>query len=188
MNVLAGLLLLVAVMLATSSYVNHLDRKTHASVSQHTYHQDFPDIQVRNLQLVHADANGRHLYQIVAEELRHYIKKSTELDNIILRATPADAPNWYTQAAHGWIDQQNKLLMLYGPVFLKQEAGNDAAPIETITRDMMIDYQNSLAYSMAPATVLNGSHLLSGTGVDIQLKKPVHVKLLSNVSGSHLLE
>jgi len=53
---------------------------------------------------------------------------------------------------------------------------------------MMIDYQNSLAYSMAPATVLNGGHLLSGTGVDIHLKKPVHVRILSNVSGSHVIE
>lgn len=188
MKTLLGIFLLIAVMLAISSYINHLDRQTSTSTVRHPYHQDYPDIRVRNLQLIHADASGHHLYHIIAEELRHYLKKSTELDNIHLMVTPADAPNWYTQADHGWIDQKNKLLMLYGSVFLKQEESETSTAIETISRDMIIDYQNSLAYSMAPATVLNGGHLLSGTGVDIHLKKPVHVRILSNVTGTHVIE
>ena len=188
MKSLLGLILLIAVMLAIGSYVNHLDRQTSRSVARHLYHQDYPDIRVRNLRLTHTDASGHHLHHLVAGELRHYVNKSTELDNIHLMMTPADASNWYTQAEHGWIDQQDRLLMLYGTVFLKQEESDDAPAIETITRDMIIDYQNSLAYSMAPATVLNGGHMLSGTGVDIQLKKPIHVRILSNVSGTHVIE
>ncbi|MBG7601637.1 MAG: LPS export ABC transporter periplasmic protein LptC [Gammaproteobacteria bacterium] len=183
-----GLIVLIAVMLATGSYVTRLDRQTKSSVAEHPIHQDYPDIRIRNLQLTHTDASGHHLYHIIADELRHYIERSTELDNINLMMTPADAPNWYTQANHGWIDQENKLLMLYGFVFLKQEASDTSAAIETISRDMMIDYQNGLAYSMAPTTVLNGGHLLSGTGVDMHLKKPVQVRILSNVSGSHVIE
>lgn len=188
MKTLLGVFVLIAAMLAISSYINHLDRQTNTTAAQHPYHQGYPDIRVRNLKLTHTDASGHHLYHIIAEELRHYLKKSTELENIHLMVTPADAPSWYTQADHGWIDQKEKLLMLYGSVFLKQEENDDSTAIETISRDMMIDYQNSLAYSMAPATVLNGGHLLSGTGVDIHLKKPVHVRILSNVSGSHVIE
>ncbi len=183
-----GLILLTAVMLAVGSYVTHLDRKTNSSLAQHHIYQDYPDIRVRNLQLTHTDASGHHLHHLIAEELRHYINRSTELDNIHLMMTPADAPNWYTQADHGWIDQKSKLLMLYGSVFLKQEASDDSPAIETISRDMMIDYQNGLAYSMAPATVLNGGHLLSGTGVDIHMEKPVQIRILSNVRGSHVIE
>ena len=183
-----GLILLIAVMLATGSYVTHLDRLESSSNAGQTSRQDYPDIRIRNLQLTHTDASGHHLYHIIADELRHYIKKSTELDNINLVMTPVDAPNWYTQAAHGWVDQQSKLLMLYGSVFLKQDAGDTSAAIETISRDMMIDYQNGLAYSMAPTTVLNGGHLLSGTGVDIHMKKPIQVRILSNVRGSHVIE
>lgn len=188
MRMLLGIFVLTAIMLVISSYINHLDRQTSTSVAQLRYHQDYPDIRVRNLEMIHADASGHHLYHIIAEELRHYFKKSTELDNIHLMVTPADAPNWYTQASHGWIDQKNKLIMLYGPVFLKQEESDTSTAIETISRDMIIDYQNSLAYSLAPATVLNGGHLLSGTGVDIHLKKPLHVRILSNVTGSHVIE
>ncbi len=188
MRTLLGIFVLIAVMLAISSYINHLDRHTNPSVAEDPFHHDYPDIRVRNLQLTHTDASGHHLHYIIADELRHYIKKSTELDNIHLMMTPADAPNWYTQADHGWIDQKSKLLMLYGSVFLKQEASDASTAIETISRDMMIDYQNGLAYSMASATVLNGGHLLSGTGVDIHMKKPVQVRILSNVSGSHVIE
>ncbi|HBH36108.1 MAG TPA: LPS export ABC transporter periplasmic protein LptC [Gammaproteobacteria bacterium] len=183
-----GLILLIAVMLAVGSFVTHLDRQTNSAVAQHHFHQDYPDIRVRNLQLTHTDARGHHLHHLFADELRHYINRSTELDNINLMMTPADAPNWYTQADHGWIDQKNKLMMLYGSVFLKQEESETSPAIETISRDMIIDYQNSLAYSMAPTTVLNGGHLLSGTGVDIHMKRPVHVSILSNVSGSHVIE
>ncbi len=183
-----GLIVLIVVMLAIGSYVTHLDRQTNSSVAEHPFHQDYPDIRIRNLQLTHSDASGHHLHHLIADELRHYIERSTELDNINLMMTPADAPNWYTQADHGWIDQKSKLLMLYGSVFLKQEESDASAAIETISRDMMIDYQNGLAYSMAPATVLNGGHLLSGTGVDIHMKKPVQVRILSNVSGSHVIE
>jgi LPS export ABC transporter protein LptC len=183
-----GLVLLIAIMLATGSYVTHLDRQTRSSVTEHPLNQDYPDIRIRNLQLTYADASGHHLHHIMADELRHYIERSTELDNINLMMTPADAPNWYTQADHGWMDQKDKLLMLYGYVFLKQEASDTSPAIETISRDMMIDYQNGLAYSMAPTTVMNGGHLLSGTGVDMHLKKPVQVRILSNVSGSHVIE
>ena len=183
-----GLILLITVMLATGSYVTRLDRQENSSVSEHLLYQDYPNVRIRNLQLTHSDASGHHLYHIIADELRHYIERSTELDNINLMMTPADAPNWYTQADHGWIDQNSKLLMLYGSVFLKQEADDTSPAIETISRDMMIDYQNGLAYSMAPATVLNGGHLLSGTGVDIHMKKPVQVRILSNVSGTHVIE
>ena len=182
------LIVLIAVMLAIGSYVTHLDRQTKSSVTGSVVHQDYPDIRIRNLQLTHTDSSGHHLHHIIADELRHYIDRSTELDNIHLIITPADAPNWYTQADHGWIDQKNKLLMLYGSVFLKQDASDTSPAIETISRDMIIDYENSLAYSMAPATVLNGGHLLSGTGVDIHLKKPVQVRILSNVRGSHVIE
>lgn len=183
-----GLILLIAVMLAIGNYVALLDRQTKSSVAGHSFHQDYPDIRIRNLQLTHTDASGHHLHHIIADELRHYIERSTELDNINLMMTPADAPNWYTQADHGWIDQKNKLLMLYGSVFLKHDARDTTSAIETISRDMIIDYQNSLAYSMAPTTVLNGGHLLSGTGLDMHLKKPVQVRILSNVSGSHVIE
>ena len=182
-----GPILLITVMLTTGSYVTHLDRQANSSVAEHPVHQDYPDIRIRYLQLTHTDASGHHLYHIIADELRHYIDRSTELDNINLMMTPADSPNWYTQADHGWMDQQSKLLMLYGSVFLKQEASDTSAAIETISRDMIIDYHNGLAYSMAPTTVLNGGHLLSGTGVDIHLKKPVQVRILSNVSGTHVI-
>lgn len=188
MKALLGVLVMIALMLAISSYINYLDRQTNTSAASHIYHQDYPEIRVRNLQLVHADASGHHLYHIIAEELRHYLKKSTELENIHLMVTPADAPNWYTQADYGWIDQQEKLLMLYGSVFLKQENSGESPAIEVISRDMLIDYENSLAYSLAPATVRNGGHLLSGTGVDIHLDKPVQVRMLSNISGSHVFE
>jgi len=183
-----GLILLIAVMLAVDSYVTHLDRQLNSPVARQHYYQDYPDIRVRNLQLTHADASGHHLHHLIADELRHFINRSTELDNISLMMTPADAPNWHTQADHGWIDQKNKLLMLYGSVFLKQEASDSSTAIETISRDMMIDYQNGLAYSMASATVLNGGHLLSGTGLDIHMRQPVQVRILSNVSGSHVIE
>jgi LPS export ABC transporter protein LptC len=183
-----GLILLITVMLATGNYVTHLDRQANSSDSEHPFYQDYPNIRIRNLQLTHSDASGHHLHHLIADEMRHYIERSTELDNINLMMTPADAPNWYTQADHGWIDQKSKLLMLYGSVFLKQEASETSAAIETISRDMIIDYQNGLAYSMAPVTVLNGGHMLSGTGVEIHMNKPVQVRILSNVSGSHVIE
>jgi LPS export ABC transporter protein LptC len=182
---LAGLTALIVMI---SSYVNRLDSEVGGSGVRHLYHQDHPEIRVRNLELVHTDSSGHHLYHIAADELRHYFKRSTEMDNIQLTMTPADAPAWYTQADHGWIDQQEKLLMLYGMVILRQDESADSPAIEAISRDMLIDYQNSLAFSMAPATVLNGGHLLSGRGVEMHLKRPVQVRILADVSGSHVLD
>lgn len=188
MKTLLVLVALTALIVMISSYVNDLDSKVAGAGVRHPYHQDHPEIRVRNLELVHTDSSGHHLYHIVADELRHYFKRSTEMDNIQLMMTPADAAAWYTQADHGWIDQREKLLMLYGMVLLRQDESAESPAIEAISRDMLIDYQNSLAFSMAPATVLNGGHLLSGKGVEIRLKRPVQVRILADVSGSHVLD
>lgn len=146
-----------------------------------------PDIKVRNVEMLKTDDFGYHKFHLQADEVRHYLQESTELGNPRMLVTSSEDSDWLITAESGWMDQNQKQLMLRGEVLVHQqrEGGND---ITGITRDMIVDYANSLAYSNSAATLLNGQSMTSGTGLAIKFSNPSSIDLLSRVTGTHVID
>ncbi|MEJ2309235.1 MAG: LPS export ABC transporter periplasmic protein LptC [Gammaproteobacteria bacterium] len=143
-----------------------------------------PDIRIRRVRLLKTDEFGYHKFHLHADEVKHFLRKSTELERLRLLVTSSEASDWIITAESGWMDAEDKQILLQGEVLVhqEQEDGND---VTGITRDMIVDYPNSLAYSTAAATLLSGENMTSGTGMAIKFSTPSRIRLLSRVTATH---
>ena len=147
-----------------------------------------PDVQIRNATILKTDDFGYHKYLLHAERAEHYLQHSTELENLrLMVSSSGNETDWLLTAEAGWMDAASKQLLLHGEVLVNQRK-EGAADITGLTRDMLVDYANTLAYSSAPATLLNGQNMTSGTGLSINFSRPGKISLLSRVSGTHVFE
>jgi len=147
-----------------------------------------PDVQIRNATILKTDDFGYHKYHLHAERVEHYLQRSTELENLrLMVSSSGNDTDWLLTAEAGWMDEASKQLLLHGEVLVNQR--KEGSPdITGLTRDMLVDYANTLAYSSAPATLLNGQNMTSGTGLAINFSRPGKISLLSRVSGTHVFE
>jgi LPS export ABC transporter protein LptC len=147
-----------------------------------------PDVQIRNATILKTDDFGYHKYHLHADRVEHYLQRSTELENLrLMVSSSGNDTDWLLTAEAGWMDESSKQLLLHGEVLVNQR--KEGSPdITGLTRDMLVDYAKTLAYSSAPATLLNGQNMTSGTGLAINFSRPGKISLLSRVSGTHVFE
>jgi LPS export ABC transporter protein LptC len=147
-----------------------------------------PDVQIRNATMLKTDDFGYHKYFLHAERIKHYLQRSTELEDLrMMVSSSSDASDWLLTAEAGWMDASSKQLLLHGEVLVHQRK-EGSEDVTGLTRDMIVDYANSLAYSNSSATLLNGQNMTSGTGLAINFTRPGRISLLSRVSGTHVFE
>ncbi len=180
----------LGLVLAVTLFLNMLEKSGEqiAQTGKPAPAEPQPDVQIRNATILKTDDFGYHKYHLHAERVEHYLQHSTELEKLrLMVSSSGNETDWLLTAEAGWMDAASKQLLLQGEVLVNQRK-EGSADITGLTRDMLVDYANTLAYSSAPATLLNGQNMTSGTGLSINFSRPGKISLLSRVSGTHVFE
>jgi LPS export ABC transporter protein LptC len=180
----------VGLIVAITLFLSHLDRsgqRQQPATVQVTEKGAKPDVQLRRIRMLRTDDFGYHKFHLQADEVRHFLQQSTELGNLRMLVTSREDADWLITAASGWMDPDQKQLLLQGEVLVHQQR-DDGEDVTGITRDMIVDYANSLAYSNSSATLLTGKSMTSGTGLAIKFSNPSSINLLSRVTGTHVID
>ena len=187
MKELLSIAITVGLILAISLFLNVLDKKDHAETPQSASSERQPDVTITNISMIRTDDFGFHKFYLQAEQVQHYLKVSSEIRNLRLLVNSPDESDWMITAESGWFDADSRQLLLQGEVLVHQELA-DKSTITSFTRDMIIDYANSLAYTTSTATLLNDGNMTRGTGLAIRFSTPSRIELLSRVTGVHVFE
>ena len=186
MKELLTILTTIGLMLAVTLFLRSLEKPRTVAVSTQP-DPDQADIRIKNIRMLKTDEFGYHKFHLRADEARHFLRKATELEKLRLLVSSTEASDWLITAESGWMDDSRKQILLQGEVLVHQEQ-NDNRDVTGITRDMIVDYASSLAYSTSAATLLSDDNMTSGTGMFIKFSTPGRIRLLSRVTGSHVFD
>lgn len=133
---------------------------------------------------------GRLKSELSAKSILHYSDDDiTHIDKPILTLYNADPaiPPWVVKSEAGVLSADGENLLLTGMVFIDRAKAEGTRQINIKTSNLLVQPKISYAQSDDWAELLSPPHRIEGKGIQITFKKPINLKLLSNVKSRYVL-
>ena len=133
---------------------------------------------------------GQLKSKLSAQGVLHYSDDGvTHIDKPILTLYNADPaiPPWVVKSEVGVLSANGENLLLRGMVFIDRAKSEGNRQMNIRTSNLLVQPKISYAQSDDWAELLSPPHRIEGKGIQITFKKPIYLKLLSNVKSRYVL-
>jgi lipopolysaccharide export system protein LptC len=136
------------------------------------------------------DKQGHIKSQLSAQSILHYSDDGiTHIDKpmLTLYNTDHSVPPWVIKSDKGILSADGENLLLQGQVLIARAKAAGIQAVTINTSDLQVKPRISYAQSDKWAQLLSPPHRIEGKGIQMIFKKPIHIKLLSNVKSRYVL-
>ncbi len=127
------------------------------------------------------DVAGNLATRLSADKMYHYPhSQSTELLSPVLEVHNGGDLPWHITSERGWVDSEEEVILLFGPVHGWKEGSNGEPELEIRTTDLRILAKNEYAETNRPVTLIGPGTITHGVGMQASLGRS-KVKLLEKV-------
>lgn len=133
---------------------------------------------------------GQLKSELVAESILHYSDDdTTHIDNPKLTLYNSDptVPPWVIKSEKGILSANGENLLLQGKVFIDRAKAEGVMQLNIRTSHLRVNPKTSYAETDEWAELLSPPHRVEGKGMQLTFKKPINIKLLSNVKSRYVL-
>jgi len=128
--------------------------------------------------------------QLKAKGILHYSDDGiTHIDKAILTLYNPDTPSippWIVNAEKGTLSKDGKNLFLNGKVTIDRAAAEGVKQVSILTSNLHVLPKLNYAESREWSQIVMPPNRIEGTGIEITFKRPIYVKLLSNVKSRYV--
>lgn len=133
---------------------------------------------------------GKLKSELAAKNILHYSDDgTTHIDNPKLTLYNSDpaTPPWVIKSEKGILSADGENLLLAGKVFIERTKAEGVRQMIIRTTNLRVNPKISYAETAEWAELLSPPHRIEGKGMQITFKKPINIKLLSNVKSRYVL-
>lgn len=133
---------------------------------------------------------GKLKSELSAETILHYSDDdTTHIDKPVLTLynTDPSIPPWVVKSEKGILSNKGEDLLLEGKVFIDRATAKGVKQMNIRTTNLRVKPKTSYAETADWAELTSPPHRIEGTGMQITFKKPINIKLLSNVKSRYVL-
>jgi lipopolysaccharide export system protein LptC len=133
---------------------------------------------------------GQLKSELSAHNILHYSDDgTTHIDKPKLTLYNADLaiPPWVVKSEKGILSADGENLLLQGKVFIDRDAAKGSRQMNIRTSNLRVKPKMSYAEGDEWAELLSPPHRVEGKGIQMTFKKPIYIKLLSNVKSRYVL-
>lgn len=125
-----------------------------------------PDYFVEGVAMIRVASDGRPVFRMLAEDMRHYPDDgSTEFTDPLIVSLDPERPTVRLTARRARTDAEGRITELFDEVVLVREAG-DGAPRMTLETDYAtVDSETETARTSHPVVIRRAGSVLQGTGM-----------------------
>lgn len=132
---------------------------------------------------------GHPKQRLEAQYLEHFIDDdSTELTEPDMVIYSPDKPDLEIDSETGYISSDGELILLNGPVNIHRQAQKGSPALNIDTENLRVHMNNNFAETDAYAIVTSGENRVEGDGLNAHFKDPIHLKILNNTRGHHVIQ
>ncbi len=95
-------------------------------------------------------------------------------------------PPWIVKSEGGVLSKDGKNLFLKGKVSIDRKAAEGTRQVNILTSNLRVQPKISYAESSEWSQIATPPHSIEGTGIQMTFKRPLYVKLLSNVKSRYV--
>jgi lipopolysaccharide export system protein LptC len=144
----------------------------------------YPDAYAEGLEVLTFDEQGILKQRMQSQRMRYYKKTGvTELQQPILWHYSQKGPPMQMRAQDGVIKSREETIHLPGRVVIDRPSGSDSAPLQIVTQDLTLHFEDSFATTDGPVRIESDEQWMTATGMEAWLKGPLRLKLLHEVRG-----
>jgi lipopolysaccharide export system protein LptC len=132
---------------------------------------------------------GRLKNELSAQSILHYSDDGiTHIDKPMLTLYNADpaVPPWVVKSETGILSADGENLLLKGKVFIDRAKAKGTRQMNIRTSNLRVQPKASYAESDEWTELISPPHRTEGKGIQITFKKPIYIKLLSNVKSRYV--
>lgn len=133
---------------------------------------------------------GQLKSELAAENILHYSDDDTthiDKPRLTLYNTDPAIPPWVVKSEKGILSADGENLLLQGKVFIDRAKAEGVKQMNIKTTNLRVKPKISYAETDERAELLSPPHRVEGKGMQITFKKPINIKLLSNVKSRYVL-
>ena len=133
---------------------------------------------------------GQLKSELASQYILHYSDDdTTHMDKPVLTLYNADpaVPPWVVKSEKGILTNKGADLLLEGKVFIDRAQAKGVKAMMIRTTQLRVKPKISYAETDEWAELLSPPHRIEGKGMQITFKKPINLKLLSNVKSRYVL-
>ncbi len=138
-----------------------------------------------NVHGIKLDKLGNPHSELYSPNMKHYLKNDTTIavkPKFIFYSK--DGPPWHVKADHGKATNGDKLIYLWGNVYMRQLPGPGSHDATITTTSATLYPDRSYAETDQPVTVRQPGSIMHGVGMQANLKKGT-IKILSKTKGMY---
>lgn len=126
-----------------------------------------PDYFVDGLAMIRLNSEGRPVFRMLAQEMRHFPDDGTsEFDKPVIVSLDPERPTVRLTAQRALTDAQGRMTELIGDVVLVREATDDAPQMTVETDFAIVDSDTEIARTTRPVLIRRGDSTLTGVGME----------------------
>lgn len=128
--------------------------------------------------------------ELAAESILHYSDDDTthiDKPTLTLYNTDPAIPPWVVKSEKGILSAGGENLLLEGKVFIDRAKAEGVRQMNIRTTNLRVNPKTSYAETDEWAELLSPPHRVEGKGMQVTFKKPINIKLLSNVKSRYVL-
>ncbi|MGZ4958834.1 MAG: LPS export ABC transporter periplasmic protein LptC [Methylomonas sp.] len=135
------------------------------------------------------DSEGLPKNELLADKMLHYAADgSTHLEKPVMTLyNAAKQSPWVIKADSGVMAADGDNLQLNGKTYINREPSQGVTALTVNTSDLRVKLSSNYAETAAWAEIISPPNKTSGTGMEVTFVSPIHLKLLSKVSGRYEL-
>ena len=141
-----------------------------------------------SVQLWSYDAQGRPDFSMIVPRLERRSGDAAlylDMPGFTLTSNTPGVPDWHGHSRYGWVNKNNTLIKLQGPVHMQRAAYGRTPPVTVDSANVSVwPKQNRIATS-APTRLTQGSITMNGIGMRADLNSK-QLELLHDSHGSFL--
>lgn len=133
---------------------------------------------------------GQLKSELSAQGILHYSDDGvTHIEKPVLTLYNADpaVPPWVVKSEAGVLSADGENLLLSGKVFIDRAQAEGTRQLNIKTSNLLVQPKTSYAQSDDWVEILSPPHRIEGKGIQITFKKPINLKLLSQVKSRYVL-